>query len=280
MPNEVLVVIGAGGMGVAVVRRVGSGKAVLLADYNQTALNAVAETLGAEGQQVTAQVVDVSSRESVEALAKAAAALGPVRGVVHTAGVSPTQAPTEAILNVDLLGTALVLDAFGEVVAAGGAGVAISSMSGYMLPPLPSEQEAQLANAPTAELLDLPITAVDAFLNAGHAYAFAKRANQLRVRAASVSWGARGARINSISPGVISTAMGQQELAGESGTVMRAMVTASPTGRLGTPDDIAAAAQFLLSDAASFITGTDLLVDGGVVAGISTGRLDLAAAAS
>ncbi|MBL7500174.1 SDR family oxidoreductase [Frankia sp. CNm7] len=280
MPNEVLVVIGTGGMGVAVARRVGAGRTVLLADYDEAALSAVTETLREEGQQVTPQVVDVSSRDSVYALARAAQALGPVRHVVHTAGVSPTQAPTEAILKVDLLGTALVLDAFAEVIAPGGAGVIISSMSSYLAPPPAREVEAQLANTATEDLLNLPFTAPDAFGSAGYAYSFAKRANWLRVRAASVAWGARGARVNSISPGVISTKMGQQELASESGAGMRAMVAASGTGRLGSPDDIAAAAQFLLSDAASFITGIDLLVDGGAVAAVSTGRVDLAAARS
>src|ERR1700755_1368116 len=135
MPNEVLVVIGTGGMGIAISRRVGPGKTVLLADYNQTALNAAAEALRDEGQQVTTLVVDVSSRESVYALARAAAELGPVRHMVHTAGLSPAQAPVEAILKVDLYGTALVLDAFGEVITVGGAGVVISSMSGYLAPP-------------------------------------------------------------------------------------------------------------------------------------------------
>ena len=201
-----------------------------------------------------------------------------MRHVVHTAGLSPAQASTEAILQVDLLGTALVLDAFGEVIAAGGAGVVISSMSGYLLPAPPPEVATQLANTPADELLALPSTAVGAFAFPGHTYSFAKHANQLRVRAASIAWGARGARVNSISPGVISTKMGQLELAGESGAAMRAMVAASGTGRLGSPDDIAAATEFLLSDAASFVTGIDLLVDGGVVAAASTGHLDLLAA--
>ncbi|ADP83035.1 SDR family oxidoreductase [Pseudofrankia inefficax] len=280
MPNEVLVVIGTGGMGAAVAHRVGTGKAVLLADYDETALSAVAEVLRDEGQRVTTQVVDVSSRESVYALARAAAALGPVRHVVHTAGLSPAQAPVDAILKVDLLGTALVLDAFAEVIAVGGAGVMISSMSGYLAPPPAREIEAALANTATDELLALPFTAADAFPSPGYAYSFAKRANQLRVRAASVAWGGRGARVNSISPGVISTKMGQQELATESGAGMRAMVAASGTGRLGSPDDIAAAAEFLLSDAASFVTGIDLLVDGGAVAAVSTGRVDLFAGRS
>ena len=275
MPNEVLVVIGTGGMGIAAARRIGAGKTVLLADFNEAALNAVAEVLIEEGQQVQTQVVDVSSRDSVRALARAAADLGPVRQVLHTAGLSPAQAPTAAILNVDLLGVALVLDEFAEVIAPGGAGVIISSMSGHLIPPMDREVDAQLALTPTDELLNLPSTSRDAFSSAGYAYSFAKRANQLRVRAASTTWGAKGARINSISPGVISTKMGQQELASPSGAGMRAMVEGSGTGRLGSADDIAAAAAFLLSDAASFITGTDLLVDGGAVAAVLTGKVNL-----
>ena len=277
MPNEVLVIIGAGGMGMAASRRVGGGKTVLLGDYDEATLNTVAQALRDEGQQVRPQVVDVSSRESVRALARTAASLGPVRHIVHTAGLSPAQASVEAILRVDLLGTALVLDEFAEVIATGGAGVVISSMAGHLSPPPSPDVELQLANTPSGDLLDLPSTAVGRFTNAGSAYSFSKRANQLRVRAASTAWGAKGARINSISPGVISTKMGQQELASPSGAGMRAMVEVSGAGRLGSPDDIAAAADFLLSDSASFITGTDLLVDGGVVAAVSTGRLGLSA---
>ncbi|RZU65328.1 NAD(P)-dependent dehydrogenase (short-subunit alcohol dehydrogenase family) [Microterricola gilva] len=277
MPNEVLVVIGTGGMGVAASRRLGGGKTVLLADFNASALDALAETLRDEGQQVETQHVDVSSRESVRALARAAAALGPVAQVLHTAGLSPAQAPTEAILAVDLLGVAIVLEEFAEVIAPGGAGVVISSMSGHFVPALDRELEGQLAMTPGDQLLSLPATSPDAFASAGHAYSFSKRANQLRVRAASTTWGAKGARINSISPGVISTRMGRQELASESGANMRAMVDGSGTGRLGTPDDIAAAVAFLFSDAASFITGTDLLVDGGAVAAVMTGAVRLSA---
>ncbi|MFT2817947.1 SDR family oxidoreductase [Leifsonia sp. A12D58] len=279
MPNEVLVVIGTGGMGIAASRRIGAGKTVLLADFNETALNAVAEMLIEEGQQVQTQVVDVSSRDSVRALARTAAGLGPVRQVLHTAGLSPVQAPTVAILNVDLLGVALVLDEFAEVIAPGGAGVVIASMAGYFMPPMDRELEGQLALAPTDQLLSLPATAPENFPNPGAAYSFAKRANQLRVRAASTTWGAKGARINSISPGVISTKMGQQELASPSGAGMRAMVEGSGTGRVGSADDIAAAAAFLLSDAASFITGADLLVDGGAVAAVATGKVNLSALA-
>ncbi len=269
MAREVLTVIGVGGMGQAIARRLGSGKTVLLADYNEATLASVSESLAADGHHVESSGVDVASAESVRTLAQHAAALGPVTQVAHTAGLSPSQAPAEAILAVDLLGTALVLQEFGDVVAPGGAGVVIASMAGHMFPPLATEQERALAHHPPGELLQLEF--ISSITDPNFAYPIAKQANHIRVRAASAHWGRRGARINSISPGIISTPMGQQELASRVGEGMRAMVAMSATGRLGTPDDIAAAVAFLLGPDASFITGTDLLVDGGVIAAIKAG---------
>ena len=269
MPREVLAIIGVGGMGLAIARRLGSGKTVLLGDYDDQKLQSAAEALAADGHQVELSKVDVASGQSVGALAHRAAALGPVTQVAHTAGLSPSQADAAAILAVDLLGVALVLDEFATVIAAGGAGVVIASMAGHMFPPLPAEQENALAHTPAKDLLGLPfVSAIDV---PGFAYGIAKQANHIRVRAASAAWGRRGARINSISPGIISTPMGQQELASPVGDGMRSMVAASAAGRLGTPDDIAAAAAFLLGPGASFITGTDLLVDGGVIAAARSG---------
>jgi NAD(P)-dependent dehydrogenase (short-subunit alcohol dehydrogenase family) len=262
-----IVITGAGGMGTAVARRSGAGSTVVLADVNEAALEAEASSLRANGFDVATQVVDVGDPASVRSLAGAAADRGAVTAVVHTAGLSPVQASVEAVLRVDLLGTALVLDAFAEVIAPGGAGVFIASMAGAMAG-LDADLEQRLATTPTADLLSLPELGPDQLDNAGFAYAIAKRANQVRVRAAARSWGRRGARVNTISPGVISTAMGQSELDGPAGEIMRAMVAGSATGRLGTPDDIAAAADFLLGPHASFITGVDLLVDGGVVASV------------
>jgi NAD(P)-dependent dehydrogenase (short-subunit alcohol dehydrogenase family) len=273
--SAVLVVIGAGGMGQVIARRLGTGRSVLLADVSEDTLRAGADVLARAGHDVATRQVDVSSRASVAALAAAAREKGEVVQVVHTAGLSPAQAPAAAILAVDLVGVALVLDELGRVVAPGGAGVVIASMAGHMAPPLPPEQEAQLATTPAEELLALPFAGPDRVTDPGAAYALAKRANLLRVQAASGEWGKRGARINSISPGVISTSMGRLELASEVGPIMQAMISASATGRLGTPDDIAAAAAFLLGPEASFITGTDLLVDGGVVAAVGAGRLQL-----
>jgi NAD(P)-dependent dehydrogenase (short-subunit alcohol dehydrogenase family) len=267
--TELLTVIGVGGMGEAIARRLGAGRTVLIADYNEATLASVSESLSAAGHHIQSRSVDVSSPESVHGLAEYAASLGSVTQLAHTAGLSPSQASAEAILAVDLLGVALVLDEFAEVIAPGGAGVVIASMSGHLVPPLPAEQEHALAHTPTLELLELDF--VQRLNNPGFAYAIAKQANHIRVRAASGPWGQRGARINSISPGIISTPMSQQELASPVGDGMRAMIAMSASGRLGTAEDIASATAFLLGPEASFITGTDLLVDGGVVAAAKAG---------
>ncbi|WP_063042225.1 SDR family oxidoreductase [Nocardia pseudovaccinii] len=277
MVRDVVVVIGAGGMGRAIARRQAGGKQVLLADFDETTLRTAADAMVDDGHTVIAASVDVSARESVAELAKTAESLGPVTQIVHTAGLSPAQAPTAAILRVDLVGVGLVLEEFGQVVAPGGAGVVIASMGGHM-GTLPADLEAALATTPTDELLNLPALAPDVLTEPGLAYAIAKRANHLQVRVASVAWGERGARINSISPGIISTAMGRQELSSAAtGDGMRAMIGMSAAERAGTPDDIAAAAAFLLGPDAAFVTGTDLLVDGGVVAAF-LGRAASAAA--
>jgi NAD(P)-dependent dehydrogenase (short-subunit alcohol dehydrogenase family) len=273
--KEVVVVIGVGGMGLAVARRQGPGKAVLLADISEQSLDAAATALSEEGIGASTHTLDVSSRRAVAQLADSADALGSVKQVVHTAGLSPAQASVDAILQVDLLGVAFVLEEFGEIVADQGAGVVISSMAAHIQRPLTAEQEGALAHTPADQLLQLPFTRTETVATPGDAYALAKRGNQVRVTAASVAWGERGARINSISPGVISTSMGRTELDSPSGPFMRKMVQASPSGRHGTPHDVAAAAAFLLSDQASFITGTDLLVDGGVVAALHSGRVSL-----
>ena len=271
MTSEVLVVIGVGGMGQAIARRQGPGKTVLLADFNQEALELVATSMTREGHGVQTQHVDVSSPHSVDCLARRATELGAVSQLVHTAGLSPAQASAEAVLRVDLLGVALVLDAFGEIISAGGTGVVVASMAGYLFPAFTAEQAHALAHTPAPELLTLPHISPDTVSDSTLAYGIAKRANHIRVQAASLAWGRRGARVNSISPGCIATPMGHLELASPIGDGMRGMVDASAVGRLGTPDEIAAAAAFLLGADSGFITGIDLLVDGGVVAALQCG---------
>jgi NAD(P)-dependent dehydrogenase (short-subunit alcohol dehydrogenase family) len=275
MSESVLVIIGSGGMGAAIARRLGAGRSLVLADFDEERAETLSVSLRGDGYAAISRKVDVSDRASVTALADAAAAVGSVTAVVHTAGLSPEQAPVRAVLSVDLLGVAIVLEEFQRVIADGGAGVVISSMGGHM-GAYPLEVQQALASTPTDDLLSLPFLTPETLSDSGAAYALAKRANQLRVTAAAPLWGERGARINSISPGIISTPMGQLELAGAGGAGMRAMLDASAARRLGTPEDIAVAAEFLLDPRSSFITGTDLLVDGGVIAALKTGRLTLA----
>ena len=263
----VVVVTGAGGMGAAVARRIGTGSTLVLADVDDRLLEDGVRALAASGYDVVGHALDVSRADSVGVLAADAADRGPVVAVVHTAGLSPVQAPVAAILRVDLVGTALMLDAFGEVIAPGGAGVFVSSMAGTMAPPDPA-LDRKLATTPTAQLLGLPELAPDVLVDPASAYVVAKRANQVRVQVASVAWGRRGARVNTISPGVIATPMGASELEGPNGAVMQAMLTGSGSGRIGTPGDIAGVVDFLLGRDTGYITGTDLLVDGGVVASL------------
>ena len=265
--DRVVVVTGLGGMGLAVAQRLGLASTLVLADVNREVLGTTADNLRSTGYRVVEHQTDVSNEDSVTSLVEVARGLGRVEVVVHTAGVSPVQASVEAILRVDLLGAALMLDAFATAIAYGGAGVFISSMAGSLFLQDP-DLEHRLADSPTSALLALPELSPEAVSDPGTAYGLAKRANQLRVRSASLVWGRRHARVNSISPGIISTPMGMAELDGPNGNFMREMIAASATGRLGTPHDIAAAVEFLTGPHASFITGTDLLVDGGVVASL------------
>ncbi len=263
-PREVVVVTGAGGMGEAAARRLGLGCHVVLADSSDAQLTRAAERLQSEGHMLHTVRTDVSSAGDVATLARTASELGRVRCVVHTAGVSPVQATTQRIVDVDVIGTARILDAFEPYVQPGTVAVCIASMAGTMSQ-IDAETLRLLAVTPTDELHAL--AALDpATMDPGTAYGLAKRANHVRVEVASIAWGRRGGRVVSISPGIIATPMGDAELAGPFGDVMREMIDMSGTGRRGTPDDIAAAVEFLVSPAASFITGTDLLVDGGVVA--------------
>ena len=271
--NKVVVVIGTGLIGQAIARRVSVGKHVVLADLRIETAEAVAKVLSDAGFEVSNTAVDVSSRLSVEALVKTATAIGEIEGVIHAAGVSPTQASPATILAVDLYGTALVLEAFGNVIAPGGSGVVIASMSGHRLPALTAEQDAALATTPTEELLALPMLQPDQITDSLRAYQVSKRGNALRVMAEAVRWGKRGARVNTISPGIISTPLAKDELNGPRGPVYRRMIDLSAAGRMGNPDEVANVAALLMGADGAFITGSDFLVDGGVTAAYRFGEL-------
>jgi NAD(P)-dependent dehydrogenase (short-subunit alcohol dehydrogenase family) len=277
MNTDVLVIIGAGGIGQAIARRQGPGKLVLIADFNQTTLDNAAQSLRSAGHRIETQHVDVANRESVRALADKAAALGNVMQVVNTAGLSPNMAQPDRILAVELYGAALVFEEFGRVIAAGGSAIVISSMAGHMPGPLPPEQDYALAHTPADELLALPFLQADAVTDSGAAYAISKRANHLRVQAESLRWAERGARVNSISPGIILTPLAQHELDSPIGAAYRVMIEQSASKRMGTADEVAAAAAYLMGPEASFVTGSDLLIDGGVIAAMRAGRIKFGA---
>jgi NAD(P)-dependent dehydrogenase (short-subunit alcohol dehydrogenase family) len=263
---EVVVVTGPGSIGQAIARRVGPGKHLLLADLHRDRADAAARTLADAGFAVSTATVDVASRASVEALVAQASALGEVHHLVHAAGVSPSQATPDTILKVDLYGTALVLECFGAVIAAGGSGVVIASQSGHRLPPLPPEHSRLLATTPVEQLLGLAVLQPREVKDSLHAYQLSKRANALRVMHEAVRWGRRGARINTISPGIIITPLARDELAGPRGDGYRRMIEGCPVQRAGTPDEVAQVAALLLGADGAFITGSDVLMDGGVTA--------------
>jgi NAD(P)-dependent dehydrogenase (short-subunit alcohol dehydrogenase family) len=271
--TEVIVVIGPGQIGQAIARRVGVGKHVLLADLRQENADSAAEVLSNAGYEVSVATVDASSRNSVHALVEKATDLGRVTGLIHAAGVSPSQASPETILHVDLYGTALVLEEFGNVIASGGSGVVIASQSGHRLPPLPVEQNNALATTPVEELLDLPFLQPDQVSDPLHAYQISKRGNALRVMAEAVRWGKRGARVNTISPGIIITPLAKDELTGPRGEGYRRMIELSAAGRAGTPDEVGNLAALLMGPDGAFITGSDFLMDGGVTAAYWYGDL-------
>lgn len=272
--KQVVALLGAGSMGTAIVRRIAASKKILLGDISEKALERVSADFKRSGYDVETCVVNALEKKSVVAFAKKAADLGPVMYFIDTAGASPNQASPEHIVNLDMVGTGYAVDAFGEVIAEGGAGLIISSQAAYMYP-IPNEDELQIVNATTDELTDLPIVKNVAMQNSGFAYMIAKRVNHLQAqRAAATSWGERRARINTISPGIIVTPLAYDEF-NANGEGYQAMIDASAARRVASSDEIADAAAFLLGEHASFITGTDLLIDGGVIASFRTGQFKL-----
>ena len=261
---DVTVVIGAGGIGQAIARRISSGRHIIVANHSQESADAAAKVLEGAGFEVTAMRADVSNRAMVQAVVRKAQELGPIKALVQAAGVSPSQAPIEAILRVDLYGTSMLLEEFGKVVAPGGSGVVISSQSGYRMPALTAEQDALLATAPAEDLLSLDF--VKGVKDTLHAYQMSKRCNSLRVRGEAVNWAKRNARINAISPGIVVTPLAHDELHGERAGFYQEMLKKMPAGRAGTPDEVAALAALIMGPEGGFITGSDFLIDGGATA--------------
>lgn len=271
--KKVNVVIGAGSIGIAIARRVSAGKKLLLADLSQANADAAAQVMKDAGFEVSTTTVDIASRASIDALVEKATALGDVVGVIHAAGVSPSQASPEKILAVDLHGTAMLLDAFGTVIAEGGSCVVVSSQSGHRLAALTAEQDRALATTPADELLALPMLQSDQVKDSLHAYQLSKRGNVLRVKAEAVRWGKRGARVNAISPGIIITPLANDELNGPRAAGYRRMIELCPAGRAGTPDEVGSVGALLMGPDGAFITGSDFLMDGGVTASFFYGEL-------
>ena len=272
--KEVIALLGAGSMGTAIARRFAAGRIVLLGDISEKNLARVSQELRYSGYTVETCVVNALEKDSVEAFAQKAASFGPVKYFIDTAGASPNQSSPEHIMMLDGVGTGYALDAFGKVMAAGGAGLVISSQTGYMMR-LPEEVELQILNAPTEGLMDIPYLKETALQNSGYAYIIAKRINHLQVqKAAATSWKERRARINTISPGVIVTPLAYDEFAA-AGDNYQDMIDTSAAMRTGSSDEIAEAAAFLLGEHAGFINGTDLLIDGGTIAAMRTGAFQL-----
>ena len=272
--KEVIALLGAGSMGTAIVRKFAAGRLILLGDISKENLEKTANTLIYSGYAVETMIVDAMDKTSVEAFAEKAASLGPVKYFIDTAGASPNQSGPEYILKLDMVGTGYAVDAFGKVMAAGGAGLIVSSQTGYMYP-IPNDVELEILKTPTEKLMKLPIIKDVAMTGSGLAYMIAKRVNQLQAqKAAATTWKVRRARINTISPGVIVTPLAYDEFAA-AGDNYQQMIDASAAERTGTSDEIAEAAAFLLGEHAGFITGTDLLIDGGVIAAIRTGQYKL-----
>ena len=273
MTKEVLVLTGAGQIGMAIARRVGNGKKIFIADWKIENANKIAKIMSEAGYDVIPLKVDISSKPSIQELIKSAKQEGEIALFINAAGVSPSQANIEEILKIDLYGTALLLEEFGKVIKKGGAGVIIASQSGHRMPALTLEQDKLLATTHSEQLLQLEINKKENIIDTLHAYQIAKRCNVKRVMAEAIHWGQRGARINSISPGIIMTPLALDELNGPRGDFYKNMFKQSPAGRPGIADEVANVAELLLSERGSFITGTDILIDGGATASYFYGPL-------
>ena len=271
--KQVMILAGAGQIGMAIARRVGYGMKIIVGDKNKGNADTIADTMNKAGFDCLAVEMELSSRESIKRVIAKAQEYGDITMLVNAAGVSPSQASIEAILKVDLYGTAILLEEVGKVIAEGGTGVTISSQSGHRMPALTPEQNRLLALTPTEELLSLPMLRSENIENTLHAYQMAKRCNVKRVMAEAVRWGERGARINSISPGIIVTPLAIDEFNGPRGDFYKNMFAKCPAGRPGTADEVANVAELLMRPQGAFITGADFLIDGGATASYFYGPL-------
>lgn len=273
MKKDVMLLTGAGQIGMAIARRMGYGMKIIVGDKRMANAEVIAKTLNEAGFDALAVETDISSRGSILNMIACAQEYGEIAMLVNAAGVSPSQAPVETILKVDLYGTAMLLEEVGKVIRKGGTGVTISSQSGHRMPALTPEQDELLAVTPTEELLSLDMLQPSAIHDTLHAYQMAKRCNVKRVMAEAVKWGERGARVNSISPGIIVTPLALDEFNGPRGDFYKNMFAKCPAGRPGTADEVANVAELLMSDRGAFITGADFLIDGGATASYFYGPL-------
>ena len=271
--KDVLIVTGAGQISMAIARRIGFGMKIVLGDKKKENAETIAKIMNDAGFDVVPMEMDLSDRASILNLIAEAQKYGPITKLVNGAGVSPSQAPIEAILKVDLYGTAVLLEEVGKVIAPGGAGVTISSQSGWRMPALTAEEDELLATTPTEELLSLDILQRSKIKDTLHAYQMAKRCNEKRVMAEAVKWGERGARLNDIAPGIIVTPLAIDEFNGPRGDFYKNMFAKCPAGRPGTADEVANVAELLMGPAGAFISGSTILIDGGATASYFYGPL-------
>ena len=273
MNKDVVILTGAGQIGMAIARRVGFGKKIVIGDKSMNNAQIISKIMNDAGFDTVPVEMDLSSRESIMNLITEAQKYGEIAMLINAAGVSPSQAPIEAILKVDLYGTAVLLEEVGKVIKPGGVGVTISSQSGFRMPALTPEQDELLATTPTEELLDLEMLRPENIRDTLHAYQMAKRCNEKRVMAEAVKWGERGARLNDIAPGIIVTPLAIDEFNGPRGDFYKNMFAKCPAGRPGTADEVANVAELLMGPAGAFITGSTILIDGGATASYYYGPL-------
>lgn len=257
----------------AIARRIGCGKKIILGDKNLKNAQIIEKIMNESGFDALAFETDISQKSSVLNLIGEAQKYGEISHFINAAGVSPSQAPIETILKVDLYGTAILLEEVGKIIKRGGSGVTISSQSGHRMPALSPKEDELLATTPTDELLSLPLLASGRIKDTLHAYQMAKRCNVKRVMCEAVRWGERGARINSVSPGIIVTPLALDEFNGPRGDFYKNMFAKSPAGRPGTADEVAALAELIMGHSGAFITGSDFLIDGGATASYFYGPL-------